>query len=150
MKRLIPITLSILLAALGASAAGPPHPPGPGGPGGPPNDRALAEYVGLTANQKEAWAAIRAETRTTVESLHEQERALHERIRDAVEAGDSAAAGTLMLQMRALHAQFETARKSTEAKFAALLTTEQKVKFEAFQAAVEFLRQRGPGGGGPG
>jgi len=147
MKRLTLLTFSLLLITLGAAAAGPPRPPHPAGP---PNDRALAEYVGLSASQKEAWAAIRSETRTTVESLHEQERALHERLRAAVDGGDASAAGALMLQMKAVRTQLETARESADAKFAALLTTEQKVKFEAFQAAVEFLRQHGPGGGGPG
>ena len=46
-----------------------------------------------------------------------------------------------------LHEQIVTQREAADAKFMALLTAEQKAKFAAFQAAVEFLRGRGPGGG---
>jgi len=43
-------------------------------------------------------------------------------------------------------AQVEAARKASDAKLEALLTPEQKAKFEAFQAAMKSLRRRGPGG----
>lgn len=151
MKRILLLTLSLLLVTLGASAQR-----GPGGPGAPPpppgagpraNDAALADYLGLTATQKEAWKTIQSELRASGEALHDQARALHDQLDTALAGNDSAAAGSLMLQLRAIREQLKAAREAAEAKFTALLTTEQKAKFEAFQAAVEYLRQRGPGGG---
>lgn len=118
MKRVIPITVVCLLVAAAAFAQR--------GPGGPPPPRqdpaALAAYLGLTDSQKAAAEAIENDFRATADPIHEQ--------------------------MHTLQMQIEAARKAADTKFAALLTPEQKTKFEAFVAAVEALRQRGPGGGG--
>jgi len=144
LKRIIPITLAMLLIAAGAFAAPPPPPPPGGGPAGA---QALADYLGLTESQKATLRSIETEFRAATESLHNQLRALHDQLDDAREANDSSAVTSLMQQMRALHDQIRDARRAADAKFAAGLTTGQKTKFEAFQAAVEFLRERGPGGG---
>jgi hypothetical protein len=70
--------------------------------------------------------------------------------RNATVRSREAAIGNLVLQMRGLAAQRDAAKDAADAKFAALLTADQQVKFAAFTAAAEFLRQRGPGGpGGP-
>jgi Spy/CpxP family protein refolding chaperone len=59
-------------------------------------------------------------------------------------------------QWQAAHAEFEAAMKAAhdalEAKLAATLTPEQKVKFDAFKAARGFLQQQRPPHpeGGPG
>ena len=83
----------------------------------------MADYLGLTDSQKAAAESIHEEFRATVEPIHEQ--------------------------IRALHDQIKSARDASDARFLALLTSEQKAKFEAFGAAVEFLRTSGPGGGAP-
>ena len=127
----------MLLIAAGVFAAPPPPPP----------LDTLSDYLGLTESQKAALRSTEMEFRAATESLHNQLRALHDQLDDAREANDSAAVASLMHQMRALHDQIRDARKAADAKFAAGLTTGQKTKFEAFQAAVEFLRERGPGGG---
>jgi len=151
MKRILLLSLALLLVTLGASAqrgpGGPGAPPPPPGAGPRPNDAVLADYLALTASQKEAWKTIQSELRTSTQPLRDRERALRDQLEDALEANDSAAIDSLKAQMRAIHEQLKAAREAAEAKFTALLTTGQKAKFEAFQAAVEFLRQRGPGGG---
>jgi Spy/CpxP family protein refolding chaperone len=153
MKRIPFLAISLLLIAMGAFAAGPP-PRGAAGPGGPPpgggNGAALAEYLDLTTDQKASWETVQDELRATIESFRDQQETLHEQLETALEGSDATAIGNLMLQIRAIHEQIKAAHDSAHDKFAALLTAEQKVKFDAFEAALEFLRQRGPGPGGPG
>jgi Spy/CpxP family protein refolding chaperone len=148
MKRtpLFVLPLLIIVLAFGAYAQHRPMPSGGPGFGGPGNSSALAEYLGLTTEQKTAWETIQSETRTTIEALHEQERTLHEQLRTALDAGstDAAALGNLLIQIRAIDAQIKTAHDAADAKFEATLTADQKVKFAAFQAASQFLHSRGP------
>jgi heavy-metal resistance protein len=92
-------------------------PPPPPPPGAP----ALDEYLNLTDSQKAAARSIESDFRAQTESLHEQ--------------------------MRALQEQLMAARKAADAKLETILTSEQKVKFEAFLAAMESFRKGGPGGG---
>jgi Spy/CpxP family protein refolding chaperone len=62
----------------------------------------------------------------------------------ALTADQKAAWETIQSETReSVHALHEQERT----KLAALLTSDQQVKFAAFQAASEFLHQRGPGGG---
>jgi len=153
MKRVLVLTLSILFVFAGAVLAQNRRAPGamrglggPGGPGMPRGGDPLADYLGLTADQKAAWEAIRAETHETVAPLHEQGQALAAQLEST---NDAAGIGSLVLQLRALSSQIDAARKAGDAKFAAMLSADQKVKFEAFEAASEFLHRRGPGPGGP-
>lgn len=151
MKQITLTALSLFLIAAGAFAAG--HPP-QGGPGGPPpgggNGALLAEYLGLTTAQKASWETIQNERRATMESFRDQQETLHQQLETALEGTDAAAIGNLMLQIRAIQEQIKAAHDAAHDQFAALLTTEQRVKYDAFEAALEFLRQRGPGPGGPG
>jgi len=143
MKRITVLAISILLIAIGAFAAGPPPRPA----GGPPpmgNSDVLAEYLGLTAQQKASWETIQSNLRTTIDSFRDQQRALHEQLETALEGTDAAAIGNLMLQIRAVGDQIKAAHDAAHNEFAALLSAEQKVKFDAFEAAMQFLRQRGP------
>lgn len=155
MKRKAFLFISLLLVAIafGAYAQRGPMPiagPNGGGPGfgGPAASDSLAEYLALTSDQKIAWQTMQSDLRTAIEGLHEQERALGEQLHTALDAGstDAAALGNLLIQMRAIRTQIETARDAADAKFEASLTADQKVKYAAFQAASDFLRQRGPGG----
>lgn len=147
MKRIVAVIASIVLltAAAGAQLRRGPGPmAGPGGPpGGPGNMSALADYLSLTAEQKAAWDTIQSDLRASGQALHEQEHTLAEQLDTATEA---TAIGNLVLQLRAIGTQLEAARTAADAKFAALLTPDQKTKFAAFQAASEFLHRRGPGG----
>ena len=110
--------IPVVIVCLFALSAFAQRGPGPGGPPPPPR---LDSYLSLTDSQKAAAEAIEAELRTSTEPLH--------------------------AQLRALHEQLEQARDAANAKFLALLTAEQRAKFEAFQAAARLLRRGGPGGG---
>lgn len=124
MKRIVPLVLGILMVASFAIAAPPPRGPAGAnafGPPPPPGAPALDDYLNLTDSQKAAAQSIESDFRAQTESLHEQ--------------------------MRALHEQLMAARKAADAKIEAILTSEQKAKFEAFLAAMETLRKGGPGGG---
>ena len=150
MKRIaLILTMVLVTAAAGAQMRRGPGPMagGPGGPGG--NSAALAEYLGLTSQQRASWESIQSELHTTGRALHEQERTLAEQLESAT---DATAIGNVVLQLRGIHTQLEAAKSAADAKFAALLTSEQQAKFAAFEAASEFLQQRrGPGGpNGPG
>jgi Spy/CpxP family protein refolding chaperone len=156
MKRIIPIITILLLATFvfaappqHGSAGGPPPPPGahPGFGPGPDAGRILGEYLALTDAQRSAADAIESEFRESVEPLHERMHTLHDQLEAARGGSDTAAIGALLQQLDATRAQIDAARKATDAKFSALLTAEQKTKFDAFRAAVEFLREREPGGG---
>lgn len=150
MKRVMVFSLSLLVLA-GSAVAQQRRSPGPGGPppgagfGGPGrgNSEALAIYLGLTAEQKASWEAIQSEAREAAHALHEQERSLADQLEAAT---DAATIGGLVLQLRALQTQLEAGRDAAQARFSATLTADQQAKFAAFQAATEFLHQRGPGG----
>lgn len=150
MKRFT-IIAALLLVAATAAMAQHARRPAPEGAfrtmGGPPPADGLAEYLSLTSEQAANWQAIREETRTQIDALREKERALAEQLGAALEGTDATAIGTLMLQIRGIGSQIEAIRAAGKAKFSATLTAEQKVKFDAFQAAADFLRQRGPGPG---
>lgn len=150
MKRISMAAVAILILMTANVFAQGPRPGGPG-PGGPPNNSALADYLALTNEQKAAWETIQSAFRASADALHAQERTLGEQLRTALDGTDANTIGTLMLQIRSIHQQIRAAKDAADAKFAALLTPEQKVKFAAFQAAVEFLQHRGPdpGPGGP-
>lgn len=152
MKRLMVFAFSILFvlagSAFGQQRRGPGGPPPNAGLGGPArgNSDALAIYLGLTAEQKASWETIQSETREAARALHEQERSLADQLEAAT---DAATIGGLVLQLRAIQTQLESARDAAQARFSAMLTADQQVKFAAFQAATEFLHRRGPGGPPP-
>jgi hypothetical protein len=158
MKRLIAVTLTVLFVVAGSAIAQPRRGPGPaGGPppgmaGGPPGmsgadaSKALAVYLGLTEQQQEQWESIQRETRESGRALHEQMRTLAEQLEDSNDANQI---GSIVLQLRNIQSQLKAAHDAAQARFAATLTSDQQAKFAAFQAAIEFLGRRGPGGGRP-
>jgi Spy/CpxP family protein refolding chaperone len=142
MKRLTVLALSILFVLAGSAFAQQRRGPGPGGPARGNSD-ALAIYLDLTTEQKASWETIQSETRQASRAVHEQERSLADQLESAT---DAATIGGLVLQLRAIQTQLESAREAAQARFSAMLTADQQVKFAAFQAATEFLHRRGPGG----
>lgn len=145
MKRAL--ILTTLLTALAVTAAAQPGPP-------PPRRDVLADYLQLSDAQKSAWQSARSELEATVKPLREQQRAAHEQIETLMASAnpDEGAIGKLMTTIKQLGDQIKAAHDALETKLGATLTTEQKTKFEAFQAAREFLQQHGPrpeGGPGP-
>jgi Spy/CpxP family protein refolding chaperone len=134
MKRTVALAvITLSFAVVGAFAQ-----PGPGGPGGPGrrHQEMLVQSLNLSAEQKASWDAIESATRTAVQPLMEQRRALHEQIETALDAAtpDVATIGTLVVQSHTLDKQLKAAHEATHTKLSALLTAEQKAQFDRFAA----------------
>ena len=120
--------------------------PGPGRPGGPPPMERMMDRLGLTDDQKAAVHAVHEKNQDTMRPLGDAARQAHEAFQKALdgEAPDATKVGQLALAMSAAEKKFDAARKAEADEIKAILTPEQREKFE--QAA-----QRGPGRrpGGP-
>ena len=158
MKRTL-VVLAIFLMATAAFAQNGPRPgntpppapqgPRPAGPGaGPGPDGAilspaqLAEFLDLSEAQKVAIQSAQETLQNTVKPLAEQERANAEAIRAAVEAGDAAKAGQLLVANYAIGQKIKAAQDAFRATFEAQLTSEQKAKFAIYQEIVELSHKR--------
>lgn len=137
MKRLsIAVILMLLLAAV-ASAQPAPHARGAA---------VLAKYLDLTSDQAAQWKQIHLDTAAAIKPLQQQAQDLQKQLAAAIEAAtpDPTAIGKLNLSLHSVRTQIRDARKASEEKLRAVLTDGQKVKFDAFQAAVAFLRAERP------
>jgi Spy/CpxP family protein refolding chaperone len=137
------VTVGLLGGAAVMAQQGPDGKKG-GGPWGR-GDR-MAEYLGLSAEQKTSLEALRQEERTQTEPLRAEGREVHQALRTLMDQDnpDPAALGAAMLAVKQHGAKMKASHDAFEAKLKASLTPEQKQKFDAFQAA----RQSGPGRGG--
>ena len=142
---LILIATAALIAARPPLPNGPPPPPssGPNAPH-PPGEllppQAIAELLDLTDAQKVQLAALREALRTTVEPLHEQQRANREQVEAAIAAGNAQRIGELVLANKAIRAQLEAARATFATSFEALLTSEQRAKWAVYEEIRDLLR----------
>jgi Spy/CpxP family protein refolding chaperone len=133
----------------GAAGHGP-------GRGGMHRFEALADYLELTAEQRDAWQAAHEAHKADIEPLFEQLRANHDALRSATESEDALAIGNAILAAQDLRGELESAHESLQADLVALLTAEQRDRYEALEAARELRgprgARRGPGRGprGPG
>ena len=134
------------LAILTTMAMGLALAQGPGGPGGPPRGQRsldfLATYLNLTDSQKDQTKAIFDAEQQAMQALRDPIRQAHDALDQASKDNKSdteidklaAAVGNLAGQAAAIHAK-------SQAKFLALLTSDQKEKLSKLP---------GPGGfGGP-
>ncbi len=133
MKR-IALTLSIILITVTALAQQPRRPMphnGPGGPGGPPPVD-LVKFLGLTEDQKTQFDALHDALRTQIDPLMEQKKNADEQLHKLMESAnpDATGLGKQLLAIHAIDEQIKAAHEATEAKMAALLNADQKVKFE--------------------
>jgi len=110
-------------------------PPGPNGPQDPV--RMVADYLGLTTEQGDAWRALMDTLRSQQQALADQVNPLEEQLRAAVEApaADPGAIGALVLQIHALRDQMRVNEEAYRAAFEALLTEAQKQKLYVLRAA---------------
>ncbi|HVE71805.1 MAG TPA: Spy/CpxP family protein refolding chaperone [Thermoanaerobaculia bacterium] len=141
MKR---ITITILLLTMIATAA--LAAPRPGAPQGPGHGAKLAEFLDLSDTQIASTQALRETLRATVEPLHDSQKANREQIEAALQAGDSAKAGTLMLANYQLAQQIKAARDAFKSGFEALLNADQKAKLAILEELREARHERGPRG----
>ena len=141
MKRIV-IALLITIVAVAAFAQEPEH------PGmmkhrlamgmGPGSDE-LATALNLSTDQKVQWDAIHSQLAASVKPLFGQHQAAEQQLQALVEASnpDPTAVGTQFLAMRAIDKQIQAAHESTHAKLTAILSPDQKAKFDAIHAKME-------------
>jgi Spy/CpxP family protein refolding chaperone len=102
----------------------------------------LAEYLGLDAQQKTAVQQLQQQHRDQMKPAWEEGRELRRKLREATEAAkpDPQVVGEATLALKAHRERMKTDRAAFEQKLLALLTPEQKQKFEALKAARSFER----------
>lgn len=151
MKKTLLSTMAslLLLASAPLVAQGPPPPGGPGGQGGPGAPKeAVATFLKLTDAQKAAAESLMISMKGTLDALDTELKANREAIDAALAASqpDAAAVGALVIAGRVLEANVKAVHDDLDAKFAALLTDEQKSRLAIFKEVLEALR---PPAGGP-
>jgi Spy/CpxP family protein refolding chaperone len=133
--------LSMALAASSALAQGPGAP----GRGGARYQR-LADYLGLSEEQQASWKSLWQQHQTEMAPLRQEGRGLRESLKAAMAAEnpDPSTVGAAALALKQHRDKVMAAREAFTGRLSALLTPEQKTRFEAFRA----LRKSGPGFGG--
>jgi Spy/CpxP family protein refolding chaperone len=147
MKRTVGI--AILGAALGAVTA-TAQPPGQGPPEGRRGHRgeAVFEYLGLSPEQQEQWRALHEQHREEMKPFREEGRALHQRVKESLEADEpEVLVGEAVKAVYEHRQRMKAGREAFQGQLESVLNPEQKEKFEAFQAA-RGLRGKGRGGRG--
>lgn len=132
MKRIV-IALSFILVATFAIAQEPKvfmRHPGMGG------GEDLVSALNLSTDQKVQWDAIHQQLEASVKPLFGQHRAAEDQLNAAVNASnpDAAEVGRAFLAMRAIDKQIKAAHEATQAKIGAILTPDQKTKFDAMHS----------------
>jgi len=135
MKR-IALALSLALVATLALAQEPRkifiHGPGMEGDG-------IVSALNLSTDQKVQWEAIHQQLEASMKPLFDQHRAAEQQLNAAADASnpDPATIGRAYLALRAVGKQIKEAHESTKAKIEAILTPDQKAKFDAIHAGME-------------
>ncbi len=153
MKRFLPLTCAALLLA-GVAVAQPStrghfgHMRGADGArGAERHERMLdrmSEKLGLSDNQKASAKELHEQLAKTVEPLFEQQRALHEQTQAALENGsDAAKVGALVISSYKNRQAIKAAHEDLQKDFEALLTAEQREKFQSFKGMHERHDRRG-------
>jgi Spy/CpxP family protein refolding chaperone len=104
----------------------------------------VSSALNLSTDQKVQWDAIHQQLEVSVQPLFEQHHAAEQQLNAAANASnpDATAVGQAYLAMRAIDKQIKAAHESTRSKIDAILTPDQKAKFDALHAEMEH--------GGPG
>lgn len=140
-RRSLPYALAAiaLSTALSVPAAAAPKPPLPGCN----NPRAIARYLKLTESQVAQTKTLRDALKAAVDPLQAALEPIREQIYDALEVAlpNALTVGTLVVQADGIHDQIAVLRDDFEDDFAALLTPEQLVKWEALQAVCRANEQ---------
>jgi Spy/CpxP family protein refolding chaperone len=113
----------------------------------------VAEYLGLTDQQKASWRALEQQQREQMKPLRDEGRDLRLKLRQALgtEAPDATAVGEATLALKAHREKARAQREAFEQQRRALLSPEQQQKLDAMKAARRTLgRGRGDRLGRPG
>jgi hypothetical protein len=130
MKRILVLITITLVTVVSALAAEGPR------PRGEERGAELGRYLGLTTEQRSVWDAAHTEFVTAVEPLAQKERGIMEQVEAALKSkADACGIGNNMLAAQAVRDQIHAAHETMTQKQVAVLTPEQKTRFDAFLAA---------------
>jgi Spy/CpxP family protein refolding chaperone len=127
------LTMTILAAGVAWATA---QSPGAGSRGQGRGQR-MADYLGLSQDQRATWKSLHEQHKTDMEPLRQEGRTLHERLRSALGAAspDPTTVGLATIAMKQHREKVKAANEAFHARLTATLSDEQKTKLEAFRAA---------------
>jgi Spy/CpxP family protein refolding chaperone len=98
----------------------------------------IVTALNLSTDQKVQWDAIHQQLEASVRPLFEQHRAAEQQLNAAADASnpDAAAVGRAYLALRDIGKQLKAAHESAKSKIDAILTPDQKAKFDAVHAEM--------------
>jgi Spy/CpxP family protein refolding chaperone len=135
---------ALLLGALASAAQQGPAPPPKGKAPGEMQVESTARVLGLSAEQKLAYATIveaqRPHEKTLRDEMRENRRALEQALE--AESPDPATVGALVIQQRRLAQSGKALDDQASQTLRALLTVEQQTKLDVLQS----MKASGPGG----
>jgi Spy/CpxP family protein refolding chaperone len=104
-----------------------------------PDPGAIAATLGLSADQKVQWDSIHQQLQASVEPLFQQIHSAHEQLESLASSSnpDPAAVGKQFLAVRSLEKQLKAAHESAHQKLTAILTPDQKAKFDSLHREME-------------
>ena len=104
-----------------------------------PDPGEIAATLGLSAGQKAQWDSIHQQLEAASKPLFEQIHAAHEQLESLASSSnpDATAVGTQFLAVRSLEKQLQAAHESAHQKLIALLTPDQKAKFDSLHKEMK-------------
>jgi Spy/CpxP family protein refolding chaperone len=98
-----------------------------------PDPGEIAATLGLSTDQKVQWDSIHQQLQASVEPLHQQLMTAHQQLESLASSSnpDATAVGKAFLAARAIEQQVKAAHESAHSKLTALLTPDQKAKFDS-------------------
>lgn len=140
MKKWITAAAMLLAASAMLAQDAPPPPHGPHGRMPPSFTMMFADKLALTDAQKDEITAIEKATREENAAFFENAKATMEQFHAARAANDTAKLESLKPVMDANHEQMKTIHDAQLVKIEAVLTADQKARFEAIRAEHEAHR----------
>ena len=146
-RKLALIGFAFLILVPIAAGAGPGDRPG-GGPGGEGPGNAIREqlpppgYLKLTDEQKDAVHGLAEDLRAALEPLRDEQRALHEELRENLEsdAPNARRVGQLTIALHGFPVQLRAEFEVFDSAFRDLLSDEQLAKYENFRELKRLSR----------
>jgi Spy/CpxP family protein refolding chaperone len=98
-----------------------------------PDPAEIAATLGLSADQKAQFDSIHQQMQASIEPLHQQLKAAHQQLESLASSSnpDATAVGKAFLAARAIEQQVKAAHESAHSKLTAILTPDQKAKFDS-------------------
>ena len=138
-----------LAAALAQTPTTPMNPPDPAAMA-QRRVQMLTRFLGLSDAQAAQATTIFTNSATAVEPIRTQIRTAHDAMRTAIKANDAAGIGSAANSIGSLTAQEMTLQGKADAAFYAILTPDQKTKYDQRGRGRMGPGGMGPGGMGPG